>query len=326
MGIEEQIGDAAKSAVGSVKQNYSNFKSTTDVRTLSKRLVESGKGLAKLQSDWNEELDGGKLKSWLKKPRDIIYGLAEKLPGRAGEHFREEAEKLKDPFTRIEEECKSYLNDIESMIVEVGQVVEMKKQEMGESKQTLEALKEENWDLRTIRGYLIERSGISLDESMKTIFEYADEQLTPADVERKRGQMISLLETNLRVQEESLKLLGVVARQGAETYEKAAMQYHGFKSNAQQLQTFRDAAMDLAGTNVVALDMKEMFSQYLDGCTKVAETAIDAFAVIDKNMVASEETVAKIKAAKERLETKLNAAVSGQKVTATPVKTNRVKV
>jgi len=299
------------------KGRYEQFQSNREVSALSKELKRKGKALASLQKDWAATLEGGNLKHMLKSPRRMIYKAGARLPSKVGEYFEDKLEEG-DPFNLVEEKSKDYLDSIGDILLQMGQLKTEEETNLRAAKEKYEEAKKDKWDVLALREYIHDSLGKQVDDRVEAIFADLREDLTPQQAEKKRKDMLKLLGDSLGVQEEIVKLLSVVAKEGMEIYDKAIMQYYGFANVKQQLQMYRDANVEFATTEALSLDTKDMVVQMTQEATKVADVAISSLSILEKNMVASPDTQAKIAAARKTLSGKLEKVLSGEA-------TNKVK-
>lgn len=307
------------------KSRYEQFQSRREVSSLSKELKSKGKELARLQKDWAATLEGGNLKHLLKSPRRMIYGAASRLPGKVGDYFEEKLEEG-DPFNLIEEKSREYLESIEDILLQMGQLAKEEKVTLQESQDKYEEARADKWDALKLREYIHDSLGKQVDTRVEDIFADLRADLSPQQAEKKRKDLLKVVGESIGVQEEIVKLLSVVAKEGMEIYDKALMQYYGFARVKQQLQMYRDANIEFATTEALSLDTKDMVVQMVQSATKVADVAITSLSVLDKNMVASKDTQAKIAAARKQLSNKLEKVLSGEQVNKVKEDAGREKV
>ncbi len=300
-----------ENAINRGKKAFREYKDQRDLSKLSKDLKKKGKDLEKLQRHWISTLEGGAVRSLMKKPRKMAYGLASKLPGRVGDYFDEKGEVLRDPLNVIETGYKGYLDSIEDILIQIGQMSIEEKKELITARETYEQAKQEKWPVAELRQTISDELGIAVDGAISDILNDLNDDLEPEQLERKRENMLGVIEDNMGVRDEMVKLLLVVAKEGGEIYDKATLQYYGFAQMKQKAQMYRDANLEFAGMQALSLDTKDMMVDMISKATNVAEAAIESIHVLEKNMIASKDMQAKVAASRERLTNTLEKVLTG---------------
>jgi len=315
-GLEREVEGTVRKG----KRAYRNYREQRDLSKLSKDLKKKGKDLEKLQKEWISTLEGGSIRSLVKKPRKLIYGVASKIPGRVGEYFEEEEEKIRDPLNIIETGYRDYLTGIEEILIQIGQMAIEERKKLEHSKNLHHQAAEEAWEVSELRETLTEEMGYVMDKNIADILNDLNDDLEPEQLERKRQSMLSIMDNDIGVREEMVKLLAVVAKEGGEIYDRATQQYYGFVQMKDKVQMYRDANLEFTGMQALSLDTKDMMVDMINKSTNVAEAAIESISVLEKNMVASEDMKIKVSAARQRLQTKLESVLDGDLKQTTKVK------
>ncbi|MCG2718681.1 MAG: hypothetical protein L6408_07605 [Nanoarchaeota archaeon] len=309
--LENAVENAGRNVVQKTRTKYKDYKDSRDLSKLSKELKKKGKDLESLQKDWIATLEGGALRSLVKRPRKIIYGMASHIPGKVGEYFEERGEAVRDPLNVIETGYRDYLDGIEDILIQIGQMAIEERGKLQGAQETYNQAGEEKWVVGELRQTISEELGLQLDGGIADILDDLNDDLEPEQLERKRLGMLDIMKNDIGVRDEMVKLLAVVAKEGGEIYDRALQQYYGFAQMKDKVQMYRDANLEFTGMQALSLDTKDMMVDMINKSTSVAEAAIESISVLEKNMIASKDMQAKVAAARIRLTTKLESVLDG---------------
>lgn len=304
-----------------MNKNYSDVKGKYEINAILGRLRKAKKELEAVNNEIYRLQDEGSLFSLVKKGSRSFKGLLVNvlgcIPGGIGQKIKESYARKTDPLNAIEEEYRAHLDCIEGTIIDLREVIQQSDDKIVGLEGTLEQVEKEQWDINQIRQFIQEDSGVNVNEEVRTFFEYlTNEKLTEEEKTKQRTDLVTMLSNKLAVLKAEQPYLGEIAKAGRAIYDNALVQYNGFIGIKSQLEIMRDSALGYANTEDLTLFSKEFVAKFIEKTTETFETAIDAMSIAQRNLIASQETVDAINAARERLKARLEASMSGQ-----PVKT-----